>query len=89
MAQVASQHSGANEIIGALREAAQKVKALGDENKTLQDRADDALEHLADAKAEGKDATSRLAEWSDLLRDFRSGIRDRDELIENTVGRYG
>ncbi len=85
--QVSSKHDGANEIIGALREAATGIKALGDEIERVENDRDEALDRLEDMRREADGARSTLAEWTELLHDFRSGIRDRDELLDGTIGR--
>lgn len=84
---VASQSSEANDLIGSLRETAQGIKALGDENEHLREEKDGLMGELHAARTDEERAGAELDEWRELLEDFRRGIRDRDELIEQTIGR--
>ncbi len=48
-------------------------------------------EHIAHLEADletEREKTGSVEELEDLLRDFRRGIVDKDELIDRTVGQY-
>jgi hypothetical protein len=80
----------ANEIVELLRQAARKIIELGD--KCARAEADALSERQRATMYEedwhhNADAREEHAAWADLLADFRSGIRDREELLEATVGR--
>lgn len=84
---VVSAHSGANDLIGELRSAAERAKVIGDENARLEDELNGALNDNERLRSDEAKASHVLAEWTELLEDFRRGVRERDELIERTVGR--
>jgi hypothetical protein len=88
-----SKSDAANEIVELLRQVAHKVIALGDGAVTrctqLEEELDNERHDHAALQEQWAVATlheEEFAEWEGLLLDFRSGIRDRDELLAGTVG---
>lgn len=92
-AKVTTEHTEANDAIKCLREIAKTLKDVGDENVQLKEgnarlaTLEGRVEELENAAAQDAEVVKECEEWRELLEDFRSGIRDRDELIERTVGR--
>lgn len=85
-----SHNSEANEIIGMLREAAMRIKQLGDEYERV--KAEVASLQHQNANFEEQFASmsvheEEFEEWQELLLNFKSGIIDQGELITGTVGR--
>jgi hypothetical protein len=80
----------ANEIVELLRQAAHKIIEL--DNKCA--RTENELVDVRRRFAVLEENYVQLTEygevheaWEGLLLDFRSGIRDKDELLTGTVGR--
>lgn len=90
---VTTQLDAANSLIADLRQVAVGIKTLADEAQGGLADAAERLEHAelqaSEAEVRAEFLKNRLDKWCDLLMDFRRGVRDRDELIERTVGRYG
>jgi chromosome segregation ATPase len=87
---VDTEHPRASEAIGHLREAAIAMKEVGDDLAKADKQVDELKAQIADWEerlTEMEDASDKLAAWEELLCDFKSGIRDRDELLAGTVGR--
>lgn len=80
----------ANEIVELLRQAARKIIELGDRCARTENALADAQRRASTYEEDwhrNADVRDEHEVWADLLADFRSGIRDREELLEGTVGR--
>lgn len=84
---VATKHPAANDLISGLRVAAKEIKSLGDECIRLQRELDAARYAGSEDREAVKALSDELDTWRELLVDFRSGIRDGDELLDKTIGR--
>lgn len=80
-AKVVSDSAPANEVIDILRDAAKRVQKLGDQLARQDEEINDLAGDLREAQ------NTRVEErWRELLDDFRLGILDRDELLDQTIG---
>lgn len=87
-----SEHERAERVIVALREAAQEVKALGDEVIALETATATYRDAIYDLEAEKGDLEEEVKaprSWEDDLNAFRLEIIDRDELLARTIGLRG
>ena len=89
-AQKHSEDAEANEIIEALRNVAQMIVNYGNsfhamfkENEAMRSQISSMEEVLARCDFDEETHQS----WEELLLDFRSGVRDKDELLAGTVGK--
>jgi len=80
-AKVVSDSAPANEVIDILRDAAKRVQKLGDQLA----RQDERICDLAGDLREAQDISVE-ERWREPLDDFRLGILDRDELLDQTIG---
>jgi hypothetical protein len=77
-------------IVELLRDAAKAVKELGEENARLRKLVTDLTMQVDGMEEEWALHSCKeevYEEWEALLLDFRSGLRDENELLEGTVGR--
>jgi len=77
-------------IIGLLRDAARAVQELDADNRRLRKRVGELEMTLHCMEEDFAMHSCHAEDWEDvqaLLLDFRSGIKDEDELLEATVGR--
>lgn len=88
-----SKSDGANEAVELLRQAARAIVRLGD---AFEDALEKAEMDLSEARARCTSFEEEIMHmnafedeherWGELLDDFKRGIRDRDELLAETVG---
>lgn len=83
---VTADHPAANDLISGMRETATGVKRLGDECIRLQRELEAAQAAIHALETHNDDAAHTLDRWSELLEDFRLGVRDKDEILRETVG---
>lgn len=79
----------ANEIVELLRQAAHKIIELGNKCALTEDKLVEQQRQRAMYEEDWQrlhDWEDQMRDWSELLEDFRSGIRDKDELLAGTVG---
>jgi hypothetical protein len=79
---VVTEHEGANAAIAQLRDTAKALKELGDEVLELRSQ----LASMEEESVATETVSETFEQWTEVLEDFRRGIRDRDELLERTVG---
>lgn len=88
---VTTEDASAQEAIELLRKVALVLKEIGDENSNHdKDVAgyEEKIEQLEKDLENEREERASVEGLEDLLRDFRRGIVDRDELIDRTVGEY-
>ena len=78
------------EIVGLLRDAARMVKDLEAEVSRLRKEVSDLrvqVHNMEEDWALHSCKEDVFEDWQALLLDYRSGLRDKDELLDGTVGR--